>query len=82
VSHGLAWDAAAYFVSGVPSHGVASYTRVDTQLTWTAGERLELSIVGQNLLHDHHLESLDLLTVVNSSLIKRSLFARVTWRFL
>jgi len=81
LSHGLAWDAAAYFVSRVPSQQVTSITRVDTQLTWRAAERLELSLGGQNLLHDHHLESLDILTVVNSSLIKRSLFAKMAWRF-
>jgi len=81
LSHGLAWDAAAYFVSSVPSHRVASYTRVDTQLTWRAGERLELGIMGQNLLHDRHLESLDAFSVVNSSLIKRSVYAKIVWRF-
>jgi iron complex outermembrane recepter protein len=81
LSHGLSWDASAYFVSALPVQGVASYTRVDTQLRWKFAERAELSLVGQNLLRDQHLESLDAITLVNSSLIKRNAYARFTWRF-
>jgi iron complex outermembrane recepter protein len=81
LSHGLAWEAAAYFVSRPPFQQVASYTRVDTQLTWRVAERVELNLVGQNLLHDHHVESLDALTLVNSSLVKRSAYAKMSWTF-
>jgi iron complex outermembrane receptor protein len=81
LSHGLSWDASAYFVSALPVQGVASYTRIDTQLKWKFAERADFSVVGQNLLRDHHLESLDALTLVNSSLIKRSAYAKFTWRF-
>ena len=81
LSHGLSWDASAYFVSALPVQGVASYTRIDTQLKWKFAERADFSVVGQNLLRDHHLESLDALTLVNSSLIKRSAYAKLTWRF-
>ena len=81
LSHGLSWDANAYFVSALPFQHVASYTRIDSQLTWKFAERGEFSVVGQNLLHDHHLESIDAVTLVNSSLIKRSAYAKFTWRF-
>ncbi len=81
LSHGLSWDAATYFVSALPVQDVASYTRIDTQLKWKFAERGELSVVGQNLLHNEHLESLDDYTVVNSSLIKRSAYVKFIWRF-
>jgi len=81
LSHGLSWDASAYFVSELPIQGVASYTRIDTQLKWKFAERAEFTLVGQNLLQDHHLESMDALTLVNSSLIKRSAYAKFTWLF-
>ena len=81
LSHGLAWDAAAYFVSSVPFQQVALYTRLDTQLSWRAMERLEVTLVGQNLVHDHHFESRDIFTLVNSSLVKRSAYAKITWHF-
>ena len=38
-------------------------------------------MVAQNLLRDHHLESLDAVTLVNSSLVNRSVYAKFTWRF-
>jgi iron complex outermembrane receptor protein len=79
--HGLSWDANAYFVSALPSDSVPSYTRIDTLLTWKFAERGEFSVVGQNLLRDHHLESNDALTLVNPGLIKRSAYAKLTWRF-
>ena len=81
LSHGLSWDAGAYFVSELPVQGVAAYSRIDTQLRWKLAERADISLVGQNLLQDHHLESMDQLTLVNSSMIKRSAYAKFTWRF-
>ncbi|HLJ22916.1 MAG TPA: TonB-dependent receptor plug domain-containing protein [Candidatus Acidoferrales bacterium] len=81
LSHGLSWDASAYFVSALPVQGVSSYTRVDTQLLWKFAERAEFSLVGQNLLREEHLESMDAITLVNSSLIKRNAYAKLTWRF-
>lgn len=78
--HNLSWDASAYFVSALPVQGVASYTRLDTQLRWKFGERAEFAVVGQNLLKDRQLESNDQLTLVNPSLIKRSAYAKLTWR--
>jgi iron complex outermembrane receptor protein len=81
LSRGLSWDASVSFVSELPVQDIASYTRLDTQLRWKFAERGEFSLVGQNLLRNEHLESMDALTVVNSSLIKRSGYAKLTWRF-
>ena len=78
LSRGLSWDAGAFFVSELPIQGVASDTRIATQLKWQLAERAEISLVGQNLLHNDHLESMDALSVVNSSLIKRDACAKFT----
>jgi iron complex outermembrane receptor protein len=50
-------------------------------LKWKLAERADISLVGQNLLKNDHLESMDQLTLVNSSLIKRSAYAKITWHF-
>jgi iron complex outermembrane receptor protein len=81
LSHTIAWDASAWFVSALPYQQVNSYTRVDSQLTWKFAEQAELSIVGQNLLQSRHLESNDVFTLVNPALIRRSAYAKITWRF-
>ena len=78
---GFAWDANAYFVGRLPAQMVASYTRLDTQLTWRLMESARLSVVGQNLLRDHHAEFNDAFQSVNSSQVKRSAYARLTWQF-
>jgi iron complex outermembrane recepter protein len=81
LSSRFAWDANAYFVGRLPAQFVPSYTRVDTQLTWRLGERVTLNLTGQNLLSDHHAEFNDQLQSVNSSQVKRSAYAKITWQF-
>ena len=81
LSHAFAWDTNIYFVGRLPAQFVTSYTRLDTQLTWRPLERMELSLVGQNLLRDHHVEFNDFRQSVNSSQVKRSAYAKFTWRF-
>jgi iron complex outermembrane receptor protein len=78
---GFSWDANAYFVDSLPVQPVPSYTRLDTQVGWRLAERVELNLVGQNLLQDHHGEFNDFLQSVNSSLVKRSAYAKITWQF-
>jgi iron complex outermembrane receptor protein len=75
------WDVSGYFVERLSAQAVPSYTRMDTQVSRQLGERLEFSLVGQNLLQDHHLESHDDLTSVNPTQMKRSAYAKIVWRF-
>jgi iron complex outermembrane recepter protein len=81
LARGISWDVNAYFVGPLPAQLVPSYTRLDTQVSWRLGERIELNLVGQNLLGDHHEEFNDQLQSVNSSLVKRSAYAKFTWQF-
>jgi iron complex outermembrane recepter protein len=81
LSQGLSWDSSAYFVGSLPAQQVTSYTRIDTQLSWHPGERTVISLVGQNLLKDHHLESNDVYTTINPSQAKRTAYAQVSWQF-
>jgi outer membrane receptor protein involved in Fe transport len=81
LSRGFTWDTAAYFVERLPAQPVTSYTRLDTQLSWRLGERAAFSLVGENLLRDHHVESNATGTSVDSSQMKRSAYARITCHF-
>ena len=40
----------------VTGEGLRGYSELDVRLAWDAWKQLELSVVGQNLLHDHHVE--------------------------
>lgn len=78
---GFAWETSAYFVERLPAQQVPSYARLDTGLSCHFGEKTTISLVGQNLLHDRHLESDDALTSLNPSQVKRSAYAKIVWRF-
>jgi iron complex outermembrane receptor protein len=75
------WNTLAYFVGSLPALAVPSYTRLDSNVTWQASERFSISLVAQNLLRDHHLEFTGPDSSVQSSLIKKSAYAEVSWRF-
>lgn len=84
---GVAWDTFASFVDQLSHQGystqdvIPSYTRLDTSLTWSPRERLAISVGGINLLKDHHLEFEDVFGSMQSSQIKRSAYAKLTWHF-
>jgi iron complex outermembrane receptor protein len=75
------WNASAYFVGRLPAQAVPSYTRFDTNVNWQPREQISISLVGQNLLRDHHLEYLGPDQTQQSSLIKRSAYVKLTWQF-
>jgi iron complex outermembrane receptor protein len=77
----LSWDVNTYFVERLPAQAVPSYTRMDAQLMWKFWEHGTFSVVGQNLLRDHHFEFNDYLQEVNSSQVKRGVYAKLTWEF-
>lgn len=79
--HGWDWDASAYFTGPLPRENVPAYTRLDTQLSWRWSERGTISLVGQNLLQDHHFEFQDFTQSIIANQMKRSAYAQVSWRF-
>jgi iron complex outermembrane receptor protein len=78
---GFAWDTNIYFVGPLPAQQVSSYTRLDTRFSWRVVERLEFSVVGQNLLKPLQVESNDLVTSVNPTQVRRSVYAKFTWTY-
>jgi iron complex outermembrane recepter protein len=79
--HNMAWDTSAYFVGRLSDPDIPSYTRVDTSLSWQYREGMSFSLVGQNLVRDEHIEFIESTGASLSTLIKRSAYAKFTWRF-
>ena len=71
------WDSNYFFTDNYA--GIRAYHRVDTRLGWRPASRWELSLVGQNLLDNQHLESPPLYVVPTE--IGRSIFAKIAWLF-
>jgi len=77
------WDAAFWHIGRLRDGGdgaVPAYNRVDTRFAWQVGESAEFSVVGQNLLTPRHAEFHNAYDV-HRSLIERSVFAQIAWRF-
>ena len=75
------WTTSAYFVGRLPAAKIPSYTRLDTNLAWQPSDKVSLGLVGQNLLQNLHQEFFGPDVTVFPSLVRRSAYARLTWRF-
>jgi len=64
--------------AGVPAL-VPAYSELDVRLGWNPTPTLELSVIGRNLLHAHHVEY-GIPTPIREQ-IDRSVYGKVTWRF-
>ena len=74
---GFTFDAFLRYVDERPSPRVPAYGELDLRLGWQARPNWELSIVGQNLLHDHHQE-FNFTPVIE---LRRGVFLRSIWEF-
>ena len=60
--------------------GAAAYTTADVRLAWRATERVELSLVGQNLFERQHQEQ-GPYPFATSSDVMRGVYGKLAWRF-
>jgi iron complex outermembrane recepter protein len=58
---------------------VPAYSDLDVRLAWNLNDRIELSLVGQNLLHPHHPEFG--IAITRREEIQRSIYGKLTLRF-
>ncbi len=82
LTRNLQFDTAVYYVDNLPSLSVPNYVRLDVRLGWRPNRNLEVSLVLQNLLDNHHpefgnsAENFDVATEV-----RRSIYGIASWRF-
>jgi iron complex outermembrane receptor protein len=75
----LRWVDARQLNAGPIEETLPSYSELDVRVGWHATPNLDISIVGQNLLHDHHAEyGLPGPMLVE---IQRSIYAKLVWHF-
>ena len=71
----LQFDQVLRWLDALPSRGVGSYFGLDLRLGAHLPYGLELSLVGQNLLHDHHRE------FDGGTEVERGFYGKLSWRF-
>jgi iron complex outermembrane receptor protein len=74
----LEFDATYRFTSGLPEYSLGGYSTADVRLGWHVGEGLDFSVMGQNLLQPSHAEFGGNPGPLVG--IKRSAYAKMTWR--
>lgn len=80
---GFAWDAQFRHLSAIrrlpliaTGEGIPGYSELDMQLSWQASRPVRVSLVGQNLLHNHHVE----FGAPNArGAIQRGVYAKIAW---
>jgi iron complex outermembrane recepter protein len=81
VSHALDVDLQARYVDALPSIPVDAYWTADTNIVWHVTPRLDLSLIGRNLLQPAHEEFVSELRDVVPTQIVRTVAAHVRWDF-
>jgi iron complex outermembrane receptor protein len=75
----LRWVDELHTNDGATPGTVPSYFELNTRMAWHASDRLEVSLVGQNLLHNYHPEyGFPAPTRVE---IQRSVYGKLVWRY-
>jgi len=76
---GLRWVDTLHNNDGTTVGTVPSYFELDVRIGWHVTKNLELSVVGQNLLHDRHPEYG--FPSPTREEIKRSVYGKIAWQF-
>jgi len=64
-----------------PGAGADGYTELDLHLGWTLSKNLQLSLIGKNLLDNHHSEFQPSFLQSQATEVERSLMANLKWNF-
>jgi iron complex outermembrane receptor protein len=74
----LRLDGGLRYVGKIANQQLPAYTELDARLTWSPTDQLDLSLVGQNLLHSRHAE---FGAPTTRREIERGLQGAVEWRY-
>ena len=68
-------------VASIARGDIPAYTELDARYGWQARNNLDLSLVGQNLLHSRHREYFEDLVHSPQLQVQRSIYVQARWRF-
>lgn len=77
----LEFDTWLRYVDKLLNPNIGSYVTLDARLGWRLRDNFEVSIVGQNLLDNHHPEFVPELIDTSFTEVERSFYGKITWYF-
>ena len=81
LTHNVELDAFFRHIDKLSGLKIQSYQALDLRLSWKPMPKMEVSLIGQNLLQSHHQEFVPELIQTMPVQIQRGVFGKVTWRF-
>ena len=69
------------YVSALSEFDIGSYLTADARLAWRPVKDMELSLVGQNLLRNRHLEFVPQFISTQPAAVGPSVYGKVSWKF-
>jgi iron complex outermembrane receptor protein len=78
LSHGLEFDTALRYVDELPALNVPAYLGLDLRLGWRISKKLDVALVGQNLLDSHHPEFKPNFFLSQATEVRRSIYGKIT----
>ena len=78
LKHNLQFDLIGRYVDQLAAPSVPKYIEMDTRIGWQASKHLEFSLVGQNMLNNHHLEFVETFGGLVSTEVRRGWYAMVS----
>lgn len=73
----MTMDASMRYVDALPDPHVPAYVELNSRIAWKLSDRMQLSVSGFNLLHDHHQEW----GSSSANVVARSYLANLQWLF-
>ena len=77
----LELDAGLRYVDSLPNLNLGGYVTADVRLGWRPSQKVELSVVFQNVIDSQHGEFSSSFLPVNATEVKRSVYGQLTLRF-
>ena len=81
LSDRLAADIVGRCVDDLPAQRIDRYLTCDVRMAWCPRDRLELSIMGRNLLNGSHSEFVSSSSGVLPAEVEAGVYSMLTWRF-
>ncbi len=75
------YDLIARYVDHLRADNIASYTTLDTRLSWRPWDGWQVEVVGQNLLDSQRAEYGDDFLNLRATQVRRGVYGRVSWRY-
>lgn len=75
------WLRGVDHLPSIDGNQMPGYIAIDARIAWKPFKELELALIGQNLLDNHHPEFIPEYVNTVSTEVPRSLYGKVTWQF-